>query len=318
MRYNIFVCRFGTFRYAEYRNSAALYESGEKMAKKKSITRISDKKRGRPKIRFSIWGLILIFVISFSAWFIIYMGAANFNENFLEEEFGNNNEADSDIASAENNGEELDAAVDTEEASSENSVSKVTNPISQSEAKSAEYLSSCCLVTDSTLIDMAKYTELKDVIGNNELSAAGCNTVTIETSYGTSTAYELLQVKKPEIIYIMLGSDIGKSKIDDMISSYTEFVKNLRGYLPDAAIYIMQLPPVHDDANATIGNGQINEFNTKLLTIANMNNVYCIDTNTALKGVDGALSDEYRDSGTGALTESAYKAIADYILCHTV
>ena len=80
----------------------------------------------------------------------------------------------------------------------------------------------------------------------------------------------------------------------------------------------MQLPPVRDDANATIGNGQINEFNTKLLTIANMNNVYCIDTNTALKGVDGALSDEYRDSGTGALTESAYKAIAGYILCHTV
>ena len=116
----------------------------------------------------------------------------------------------------------------------------------------------------------------------------------------------------------MLGSDIGTSKMEDMISSYTEFVKNLRGYLTEADIYIMQLPPVRDDANATIGNGLINEFNTKLLTIANMNNVYCIDTNTALKGVDGALSDEYRDPSTGALTESAYKAIADYILCHTV
>ena len=80
----------------------------------------------------------------------------------------------------------------------------------------------------------------------------------------------------------------------------------------------MQLPPVRDDANATTGNGVINEFNTKLLTIANMQNVYCIDTNTALKGVDGALSDEYRDSSTGSLTEAAYKAIADYILCHTV
>ena len=246
------------------------------------------------------------------------MAAANFNENFFSEEFGNdkdeekNDNSPSDSAPVDNNVSESEEDADT------NATDKITNPIAQSEAKSADYLSSCCLVTASTLIDMAKYTDLKDVIGSSELNAAGCNTIAIESSYGTKSAYEVLQTKKPEIIYIMLGSDIGTSKMEDMISSYTEFVKNLRGYLTDADIYIMQLPPVHDDANATINNSIINEFNTKLLTIANMNNVYCIDTNTALKGVDGALSDEYRDSATGELTESAYKAIADYILCHTV
>ena len=53
-------------------------------------------------------------------------------------------------------------------------------------------------------------------------------------------------------------------------------------------------------------------------TIANTNNVYCIDTNTALKGVDGKISKEFIDTETGALTEKAYKTIADYVLCHTV
>ena len=42
----------------------------------------------------------------------------------------------------------------------------------------------------------------------------------------------------------MLGSDIGTSSVDDMISNYTEFVKNVRGYLTSADIYILQLPPV--------------------------------------------------------------------------
>ena len=288
------------------------------MAKKKSITRISDKKRGRPKVRFSIWGLILIFVLSFSAWFIIYMAAANFNENFFSEEFGEDKADEKKDSSPSDSGPVDNNISDDVENADTAAADKITNPIAQSEARSADYLSSCCLVTDSTLIDMAKYTGLKDVIGSSDLNAAGCNKIAIESSYGTKSAYEVLQAKKPEIIYIMLGSDIGTSKMDDMISSYTEFVKNLRGYLTDADIYIMQLPPVHDDANATINNGIINEFNTKLLTIANMNNVYCIDTNTALKGVDGALSNEYRDASTGALTESAYKAIADYILCHTV
>ena len=63
------------------------YESGENMAKKKSITRISDKKRGRPKVRFSIWGLILIFMLSFIGCFVIYMVAANINKDFWSEEF---------------------------------------------------------------------------------------------------------------------------------------------------------------------------------------------------------------------------------------
>ncbi|MGN0616909.1 hypothetical protein [Ruminococcus flavefaciens] len=283
------------------------------MAKKKSITRISDKKRGRPKIRFSFWGLIAIFMLSFATCFILYMVAANFNENFFSDEF--ENVVVEDKTSADTDSVNTSGTPDTEQTGAQSS-SALTNPIAQSQPKDASYLGSCCLVTDNTLIDMGKYTGLTDIIGSGELGAANCNTYTMESSYGTKTAYEILQTKKPEKVYIMLGDDIGTSSVDDMISNYTEFVKNVRGYLTDADIYIMQLPPAGE--GSTIDNGAINEFNTKLLTIANTNNVYCIDTNTALKGVDGKISKEFIDTETGALTEKAYKTIADYVLCHTV
>ncbi|WP_303824270.1 hypothetical protein [Ruminococcus flavefaciens] len=283
------------------------------MAKKKSITRISDKKRGRPKVRFSFWGLIVIFLLSFATCFILYMVAANFNENFFSDEFEN-------VVVKDKNASEsiADNSEDISEQSQNGQLntSSVTNPIAQSQAKDESYLGSCCLVTDSTLIDMGKYTGLSDIISSSDLGAANCNTLTIETSYGTKTAYEILQTKKPETVYIMLGSDIAASSVDQMIASYTEFVKNVRGYLTDADIYIMQLPPVSEDSPAD--NGAVNEFNTKLLTIANTNNVYCIDINTALKGVDGNISKEFVDSDTGALNEKAYKTIAEYVLCHTV
>lgn len=287
------------------------------MAKKKSITRISDKKRGRQKIRFSFWGLILIFVLSFSGCFAIYMIAANMNENFWNEEF------DKVVVEKKNaKVPNIDDSSDTEGKSEEKSENEevrtsVINPISQSEAKDASYLSSCCLVTDSTLLGIDKFTDLNDVIGSESLSAAGCNSVTIESPYGNKTAYEILQAKKPEKVYIMIGSDISTASVDDMIINYTDFVKNVRGYLNSADIYIMQLPPLRADAEG-ISNNTVNEFNTKLLTIANTTGVYCLDTNTALKGVDGNISEEYVDLQNGNLNEKAYKKIVEYILCHTV
>ena len=284
------------------------------MAKKKSITRISNKKRGRPKVRFSIWGLILIFGLSFAACFILYMLAANFNDNFFNEEFDKVVVEDQDNSSSSEKDKLSDS--DGEDSTLPDGLS-VTNPIPESDSADSSFLDKCVLVTDSTLIDMAKYTGLKDVIGSNDLGAASCNTVNIESSYGTKTVYEILQVKKPENIYIMLGSDIGTASIDDMIAEYTTLVKNLRGYLTESDIYIMQLPPAGNDSE-TVNNNLINEFNTKLLSLANTSNVYCIDTNTALTGNDGMIGDGYADIESGKLTEKSYKIIEKYLLCHTV
>ena len=115
----------------------------------------------------------------------------------------------------------------------------------------------------------------------------------------------------------MLGSDIGTVTVDEMISNYTTLVSNLHAYKPDMNIYVMQLPPVAADTT-TVTNELINEYNTKLLNMANTVGVNCIDTNTALKSVEGTLSAEYWSADTGTFTDEAYKTIAGYILTHTV
>ena len=57
------------------------------MAKKSNVRRVSDKKKNKPKVRFNIGVLIIIFSISFAGCFGLYMAAANMDENFFDDEY---------------------------------------------------------------------------------------------------------------------------------------------------------------------------------------------------------------------------------------
>lgn len=284
------------------------------MAKKRTVRHISSKKRSRPKVKFNFGMLIVIFVLSFAACFGLYMIAANTQDDFLKDEKKNNSVVQ------EQPDDESDEAPEAEAPTEVPSSAPIAavNPIPQSEAVDASYFDSCCLVTDSTLLAMGDHTSLDDIIGSAELNAAGCRNVQVVSDYGTIKVYEIIQFKKPDILYLMLGSDIGTSSIDDMINNYSTLVDDLHDYLPDMKIYIMQLPPVIYDTE-TVTNDLINQYNSKLLDIAKKSGVYCIDTNTALKATaEGRLADEYWDFENATLSEAAYKKISDYIRTHTV
>ncbi len=284
------------------------------MAKKRTVRHISSKKRSRPKVKFNFGMLIVIFILSFALCFGLYMIAANTQDDFLKDEKTKKSVVqEQPDGNTENNPE-----TEIPEVATQSAPAAQINPIPQSEAVDATYFDSCCLVTDSTLLAMGDYTSLNDIIGSTELNAAGCLNTQVVSDYGTIKVYEIIQFKKPHILYLMLGSDIGTSSVDDMISSYSALVDDLHDYLPDMRIYIMQLPPVIYDTE-TVTNDLINQYNSKLLDIAKKTGVYCIDTNTALKATaEGRLADEYWNSETGTLSEAAYKKISDYIRTHTV
>ena len=184
------------------------------MAKKRTVQHISSKKRSRPKVRFNFGVLLVIFILSFASCFGLYMVAANTQDDFLADDAKDKvvvqKQPDSDADSNEN-------TADAEKVSP--APEAAINPIPQSEAVDVSYLDSCCLVTDSTLLAMGKHTSLDDVIGSTELNAAGCKSVQVDSDYGTIKVYEIIQFKKPSVMYIMLGSDIGVSSIDDMVGS---------------------------------------------------------------------------------------------------
>ncbi len=282
------------------------------MDNKRSI-RKSSKKRNKPRVRFNFWVMFIIFVLSFLTCFILYMLAANFNDDFFEDEFD-----ELPISEEQQPGEDPQ---DTSEGSqelvdSETEKTEITNPVPQSEAADASYLESCCLVTDQILLDIKNHTDFKDVIGNASLNALNCNETKVVSNYGTVTIYDTIKIKKPADLYLMLGSDIGADSIDEMINSYTTLVSNLHAALPDMKIYIMQLPPVIYDTE-TASNDKINEYNQRLLDMANSIGVYCIDTNTALKSADGVLEEQYWSAESNSLSEEGYKTICGYILTHT-
>ena len=129
------------------------------MSKKGTVHHISSKKRSRPKVRFNFWVLVIIFVISFGACFGLYMLAANTHDDFLDDdekssstqEVGNDSEDKQDATSAS----------DTDTAAEETTQVNITNPVPQSDAVDESYFDNTCIITDSTLLDIASYTNLK-------------------------------------------------------------------------------------------------------------------------------------------------------------
>ena len=284
------------------------------MGKKRVVQRKTNKKKDKPFISFSIGMLIFLFIFAFLACFVLYMLAANINNNFFADEFGTSDVVTEEITdSNEESSESESVEVETVPAPD-----GMTNPVPQSAAVAESYLEDCCLITDSTLIQMADFGSFKkeNIFGSNELTTANCTTTKVESNFGNATVYDIIKNKKPDVVYIMLGNDLGTSSIDDMIASYTTLVNNLHGSLPSLKIYVMQIPPVIYDSDVK-SNEKVNDFNNRLLAMCNTIGVNCIDTNTALKNESGALKEEYWSYDTLALSKEAYKAVISYILTHT-
>lgn len=284
------------------------------MEKNRNIQRKSIKKRKRPKVRFNFWVMFIIFVISFSACFILYMLAVNLNDDFFKDEFDNT------IVGTQNVDENIPQTVNSDSISSDpvdNGDSSITNPVPQSSAIEESYLDSACMITDSTLIQMSNHGKFNstNVFGSTELNTANCTTTKIESSFGNASVYDIIKDKKPNVLYIMLGSDLGVSETDSMIASYTMLVNNLHSALPDMKIYVMQMPPVIYDTE-TLTNDMINDYNNKLLAMCNTIGIYCIDTNTVLKSENGTLAEEYWSYETLALSVIGYNKICECILTH--
>ncbi len=282
------------------------------MSKKRTVHRVSDSKKNKPFVRFNFWLMVIIFGLSFMACFLLYMLAVNLDDNFFDFESSSSEMQSSEVS--DNN--DLSETNSSENSETDSSITSVINPVPESERADDSYFDNAWILTDSTLLDIKFNTSIKNVIGNSQINAVNINESKVESVYGTITAYQNLQIINPENLYIMLGSDIGESTADDMINGYSSFIANIKAGLPDTKIYIMQLPPVYTDSE-NLTNDIINDYNSRLIKLADSYSVYCIDTNTILKNNTGTLSEEYYSSESDSLTTEAYSAVYEYILTHT-
>ena len=283
------------------------------MSKKRTVHRVSDSRKNRPFVKFNFWLMVIIFGLSFAVCFVLYMVAANLDDNFFD--FESSQSQDSEI-SADNSADTDISENISDSAENDSSINSVVNPVPESERADDSYFDNAWILADATLLDIKFNTPIKNVIGSSQINAVNINETKLDSVYGNITAYQNLQIINPKTLYIMLGSDIGTSSVDDMINSYSNFIADIKSSLPDTKIYIMQIPPVYTDSE-TLTNETVNDYNSRLIKLADSYSVYCIDTNTILKNNTGTLSDEYYSSETNTLTSQAYSAVYEYILTHT-
>lgn len=256
---------------------------------KKKFKPVQFDKNPEPKIKFSLKLLFWVWVLVMVAFFICYMVLANFTDAFIVVKNKNSNSNSGSVS------EQLDESQQTANA---------VNPVPQSADKQGiSYLSNCTFAGDILLAGVSD-----SGVSDNHIKCGPSYILTnIESSGLTVTDSNL---------YLMLGyTEIGEQSSDDLLIKYENVLKNFKTSFPNTSIYVMALPPV-TDTNTKVLNSSIDEFNSNLLTLANNENVYYIDTNTILKSNTGYLSSEYSDGDS--LNESAYDKIIDYLLSHTV
>ncbi len=281
--------------------------------KKRTVHRSGSKKKNRPKLRFSIGWLIFIFILSFLACFILYMLAANFNPDFFLEEFDSISDIVPEEKPTEAPAEETTEAEETPTQAAEQK--EIINPVPESPMADSSYISSCCFITGPELAGLKEHSAFTDVISSQDLSAANCGTVKVESNYGTVTVYETIKIKKPENVYLMIGGNVGKTSIDEQITAYTALINSIKGSLPSTNVYVISKPPVMYDKEE-LTNDAINAYNSALLGMANSTGAYFVDLHSALRSETGALSEALWDYETLNYNDAGYQVIENFILTH--
>lgn len=289
--------------------------------RKKSYTYV----RGatRPVIRFRFKVVFIIFIIITAACFAIYMTGVNIGEeqqgSYTVTWQEHKEETTAAAENAEGNSQPDESSMESDDTQEQKIIE---NPVPESAAMSQTYFGKCIFVGDSITVGLSDYqlVPMKNVIAEIGMNIEKINTETMQTAYGDTTVLDALTQSEPENVYIMLGSNgIAWLTIEDMIEEYSEFTKSVRNALPDTNIYILSIPPVtaaRETAETPIANADINEYNSRLLDLANQNGYYYVDVHSALVGADGTFPTEDAAEDGMHFNKTTYDKMLKYILSH--
>ena len=133
---------------------------------------------------------------------------------------------------------------------SEDTEPSAGNPVGESEAVDDSYFDNCVFVGDSITYGLGSYNKVsaKNVYASVGMNISKIDTTTVETEFGEMTVIEALKLKKPQYVYIMLGSNgIYWLSNDAMIKMYSSFIDEIKAELPQTEIIVLSIPPVTAD-----------------------------------------------------------------------
>ncbi|MBR0140690.1 MAG: hypothetical protein IJM19_00400, partial [Ruminococcus sp.] len=106
------------------------------MAENHNRKKTSGKKKAKQKVKFNFGVLIMIFILSYLGCFLLFMTAANLNDDFFKDEFTNNIK----ITEEEPTTEQIQQETVQEDIEQPTEKVKVNNPVPQSQTQDKAYL----------------------------------------------------------------------------------------------------------------------------------------------------------------------------------
>lgn len=288
-------------------------------------------KKRRARYRFSlvVFASVLTFVICFAVHMkntsleeVLDTSLPSGSQDTSQDSLDSSGESsDADASSSDDETSDIDASSAGDNSSG--TISASVNPVPESASVGMDYFNNCAFVGDSITEGLASYQifERKNVYASVGMNISKIDTDIIDTAYGSMTVIEGLVNRKPENVYIMLGSNgIFWMSNESMISKYSAFIDDIKTKLPSTKIYILSIPPVTAEkevaAESPILNSDIDAYNSELLKLANEKSVYFVDLNTALKNNSGKFDSDMAARDGYHFQRSTYDLMLEYIMTH--
>lgn len=183
-------------------------------------------------------------------------------------------------------------------------------------------MSNALFIGDSRTVGLSEYAQIDgaDFFANVGMSVYNIYDKTISVpTVGKVTLIQLLENKKYDKIYIMLGiNEIGYS-FDKTVSKYGDLVDFIRENQPDAYIFIqanLYVTKSRSDRDKVVNNPAIDKFNKVISLLADGKEIFYLDANELFSDGNGNLSPE--KSGDDAhLYAKHYAEWGNWIKEHT-
>lgn len=150
---------------------------------------------------------------------------------------------------------------------------------------------------------------------NGHLDGATYHTGTSLTIFGVGSYLDQMADENVGKVYVGLGMNEIDYNKDVLREEFAELIETVRGYNPDAIIYLMSVTPVSrwKDQNSDLHNMRsVESFNAMLRDVADQNDCYFMDLTPVLAGEDGYLPAEVTNDGVH-FTPEYYIKWFDYL-----
>lgn len=201
---------------------------------------------------------------------------------------------------------------------------RFSKPLPESAMRETAYFSDAVFVGDSITTGIDLYASLTNA---GVVASTGINLETVLTAKSVRnkagdkvTIPQAVKEQKPAKIYLMLGTNgIDWMSVDQMIEQYQKVFDQLKKDNPDAVFYIQSIPPITKEKEKSADQmsiAKIQEFNGRLLKLAESKKAYFVDVFSALAQEDGYLSSEISTDGVH-FDSSVYTTWIEYVRRHT-